>query len=339
MKKVSHTWMLLKIIEFLLAILLLRCVINYCRYTPLNFYNFSVFTSILICFYFIVYSVYLPLMRSYKRYKKAKKLEQKKNSEKESMVTPKKISQKVKSRDSIKKKIFKLKPHRDSRFRRETESPIRRRKTSSADINRTSNFSRKKLFSVEDISSQVVLTSNRKISPDFGLTGKKLKSSSFLKKSSSSIRRVYSPDSPLPSNSITSKKTSRKKRKKKPFYERSSWETKIVICLLLNSTNVLFQYYINFDNEIRPIITEEHLELKSRISQSIGAIFNPKYSRIARTDPIFFCILLGLSIVFFVRLNFSHLRPRFSHLTFFLGYSVVLYIVRCVIYASGSQFF
>ena len=351
MKKVSHKWMFLKVLEFLLAILLLRCVINYCHYTPLNFYNFSVSTSILIFFYYAVYSVYLPLTRYYKHYKKTASNKDPKDKPTNGDIfrSPKaKKRKKPKSRGSPSKKHIRLQRNIDGDF--DPDSQVRRRKSSSADIRRSTRLYSQELpkNARRQISSEVVLTSNRKSLKNIDLSGKKNRSKfgtgskSYLNQSDIGIRRIYtqlSPQLSLSSLSQKLKNNSLKRRRKKPFYKRSSWETKVVICLLLNSTNVICQYYVTFDSEIRPIITEEHLELKSRLNQSLSAIFNPKYSQIAQTDPIFFSILLLLSIILFVRLNFSHLRPRVSHLSFFLVFSVILYIVRCIIYASGKTVF
>ena len=351
MKKVSHKWMFLKVLEFLLAILLFRCVVNYCHYTPLNFYNFSISTSILIFFYYAVYSVYLPLTRYYKHYKKTAQDKDAKDKPTDgdifgSVQTKKK--KKPKSRGSSSKKQIRLQRNIDRDL--DSESQVRRRKSSSVDIRRSSRLYSQELpkQARHQISSEVVLTTNRKTLSTIDLSGKKSKSrfsnksKSFLNLSDNGIRRIYTQLSPQLSFSSASKKLKNnplKRRRKKPFYKRSSWETKVVICLLLNSTNVICQYYVTFDSEIRPIITEEHLELKSRLNQSLNAIFNPKYSQIAQTDPIFFSILLLLSIILFVRLNFSHLRPRVSHLSFFVVFSVILYIVRCIIYASGKTDF
>ena len=132
------------------------------------------------------------------------------------------------------------------------------------------------------------------------------------------------------------KKTIKKKPKKKP---KNSMYTPLLLYLILNTNDVLFQYYVNFDNEIQPFTEQESDIFIPRLNNSLHQYFEKNTPSLFLTNPIFFYIQLIIYLIMFWRINFTKLEPKANHLFFYVKANILIYVSRSLIYILGNGYF
>ena len=292
----KHGSFLISFAEIILSVILLKCVFNYIIFSGHNLFNFSISNSIIIVAFYAYYNVFSQIVEYFQRQS---------NTQKDAS---KKTSGRKKSQIGMLRTTSNIAKAQDTNTLKRFKLKIRRRSVS---LKR-----KKKAESVEKTTKFTQYNTPKKKKLNYSINDNSQKEQKKKKTSNPRSRRKESIQ----------------------FWPRNteSYYWYILVVLMANTNNVLFQYYINFDEEIQPFSLEESNMLTPRLNSSLKKYLEKQTPSMFLTNPIYFYIQLIIFILMYWKVNFTKFKPRMKHIFFFCKASIAFYLGRLIVYILGN---